>query len=139
MGSPISAMALKALLILAALGLVYSENSHCSAFSGANGNDGRDCTCGDKAFEDRIEPVTDDQIHTADFAECKFQCDLFASFGACDWFLFVNSGTDENCHLFGPGKESMDDSSTLGGGICGMASYCPKGCVDCTSSDKCNG
>merc|ERR1712107_140853 len=73
MGSPISAMALKALLILAALGLVYSENSHCSAFSGANGNDGRDCTCGDKAFEDCIEPVTDDQIHTADFAECKFQ------------------------------------------------------------------
>merc|ERR1712107_708067 len=42
----------------------------------------------------------------------KFQCDLFASFGACDRFLFVNSGTDENCHLFGPGKESMADYLT---------------------------
>ena len=64
--------------------------------------------------------------------------------------------------MFGPGKESMadyltscnlkgqptrrkddtcimDSSSTLGGNICNMASYCPQGCVDCTSSDKCNG
>merc|ERR1719341_1625894 len=71
-----SAMALKAVLILAALGLVYSENSHCSAFGGTNGNDGRDCTCGDKAFSDCLEPVTDDQIHTANLEECKFQCDV---------------------------------------------------------------
>merc|ERR1719341_1342499 len=97
-----SAMALKAVLILAALGLVYSENSHCSAFGGTNGNDGRDCTCGDKAFSDCLEPVTDDQIHTANLEECKFQCDLFASFGACDWFIYVTAGMDENCHLFGP-------------------------------------
>merc|ERR1712112_52949 len=157
MGSPISAMALKALLILASIGLVFSENSHCST-----NNANRDCTCGDKAFFDCIEPVTDDQIHTADFEECKFQCDLFASFGACDWFLFVNSGPDENCHLFGPGKESMadylsscnlkgqplrrkddtcilDSSSTLGGAICADVTNCPQGCADCNSADPCDG
>merc|ERR1712233_28132 len=158
MGSPISAMALKALLILAAIGLVFSENSHCSA-----NNANRDCTCGDKAFFDCIEPVTDDQIHTADFEECKFQCDLFASFGACDWFLFVNSGPDENCHLFGPGKESMadylsscnlqgqptrraddtcimDPNSAAGGVICDPAAgKCPQGCSACDNADKCSG
>merc|ERR1719216_408364 len=136
-------MALKALLILAAIGLVFSENSHCSA-----NNANRDCTCGDKAFFDCIEPVTDDQIHTADFEECKFQCDLFASFGACDWFLFVTAGPDENCHLFGPGKESMADylsSCNLVGGAlrnsedkciedvpyCTSAGICPGGCAKC--------
>merc|ERR1712158_284654 len=106
MGVP-STMALKSVLILAAIGLVYSEYSKCSA-----GNDKRDCTCADKAFNDCQEPVTEDQIHVADLAECKFQCDLFHSFGACDWFLYVKSGQDENCHLFGPGKESMGDYLT---------------------------
>merc|ERR1719242_208436 len=100
-------MALKSVLILAAIGLVSSEYSKCSA-----GNDKRDCTCADKAFNDCQEPVTEDQIHVADLAECKFQCDLFNSFGACDWFLYVKSGQDENCHLFGPGKESMGDYLT---------------------------
>merc|ERR550539_1507836 len=100
-------MALKSVLILAAIGLVYSEYSKCSA-----NNDKRDCTCADKAFNDCQEPVTEDQIHVADLAECHFQCELFNSFGACDWFLYVKSGQDENCHLFGPGRESMGDYLT---------------------------
>merc|ERR550539_547523 len=151
-------MALKSVLILAAIGLVYSEYSKCSA-----GNDKRDCTCADKAFNDCQEPVTEDQIHVADLAECKFQCDLFNSFGACDWFLYVKSGQDENCHLFGPGKESMGDYLTscneiaqptrladdtcianpdpndnILNGICGLTSKCPNGCKSC-AGDTCNG
>merc|ERR1712083_915704 len=55
-------MALKAVLILATVGLVYSQGSHCSAFGGG-ANDGRDCTCGDKAFNECDEPNTNDQFH----------------------------------------------------------------------------
>merc|ERR1719361_1297809 len=150
-------MALKAVLILAAIGLAYSE-SHCSAFDDGD-NDGRDCTCGDKAFSNCLEPVTDDEIHVANLEECKFQCDLFASFGACDWFLYVDAGMDENCHLFGPGLETMSDylsSCNIRGQptkrkddtcimdpssiVCDVdRGYCPNGCAPCDSSDPCEG
>merc|ERR1719242_1129873 len=149
-------MALKSVLILAAIGLVYSEYSKCSA-----GNDKRDCTCADKAFNDCQEPVTEDEIHVANLEECKFQCDLFNSFGACDWFLYVEAGMDENCHLFGPGMETMNDylsSCNIRGqptkrkddtcimnpdadilGVCNQEKYCPQGCAPCDSSDRCEG
>merc|ERR1711922_77365 len=69
-----------------------------------------DCTCGDKAFDSCEEPNTNDKFHVDTIDECKFQCDLFNSFGACDWFLFYQGGgMDENCHLFGPGKEGLSD------------------------------
>merc|ERR1719206_702901 len=95
-------MALKAVLLLATVALVSSQSS-CNT-------DDRDCRCADKSFQDCQEPVTADMIHVADLAECKFQCDLFNSFGACDWFVYEQTGgMDENCHLFGPGKETMAD------------------------------
>merc|ERR1719400_2117488 len=101
-------MALKAVIFLATVGLVYSQ-SHCSAFD-SDSNFGRDCTCGDKAFDSCEEPNTNDKFHVNTIDECKFQCDLFNSFGACDWFLFYQGGgMDENCHLFGPGKEGLSD------------------------------
>ena len=69
---------------------------------------------------------------------------------------------DENCHLFGPGLETMadylsscnlvgqptrktddtcilDSSTPNGGAICGQAKYCPKGCSVCDATDKCDG
>merc|ERR1712038_857095 len=153
MGVP-SRMALKAAILLATVGLVYSQ-SHCSAFD-SDSNFGRDCTCGDRAFDDCDEPNTNDKFHVNSIDECKFQCDLFNSFGACDWFLYYGAqGMDENCHLFGPGKESMTDyvnSCNLQGGAlrnsndecindvdwCDDSSRCPGKCASC-SSDACNG
>merc|ERR1712107_696943 len=109
MGVP-ATMALKAVLLLATVALVSSQSS-CNT-------DDRDCKCADKLFQDCQEPVTADMIHVADLAECKFQCDLFNSFGACDWFVYEQTGgMDENCHLFGPGKESMTDYSPAATGL----------------------
>merc|ERR1719285_371872 len=103
-------MALRALLVLASVGLVYSQ-SHCSAHVDGvtpGNNSGRDCTCGDKAFNECDEPNTNDKFHVTNIDECWFQCDLFHGFDACNWFLFYGAeGMDENCHLFGPGKETM--------------------------------
>merc|ERR1719402_1031182 len=86
-------MALKALLVLASVGLVYSQ-SHCSAHVDGETpgiNSGRDCTCGDKAFDECDEPATNDKFHTNNIDECWFQCDLFHGFNACDWFLYNGS------------------------------------------------
>merc|ERR1719273_522550 len=61
--------------------------------------DNRDC----------LEPVGTEQIHTANLEECIFQCDLFASFGACDWLLFDQTdGMDNNCHIFAA-VETIDE------------------------------
>merc|ERR1711936_1103024 len=115
--------ALKAVLLLATVALVSSQMSSCNT-------DDRDCRCADKSFKECQEPVTADMIHVADLAECKFQCDLFNSFGACDWFIFEQTGgMDENCHLFGPGKEpfATRPESVL---------TAPKTCVATTTSAK---
>ena len=66
-------------LFQATVGLVYSQGSHCSAFGGG-ANDGRDCTCGDKAFNECDEPNTNDQFHVNTLEECKFQCDVSTLF-----------------------------------------------------------
>merc|ERR1711963_516615 len=123
MGSS-SNYALKAVLLLATVALVSSQSS-CNT-------DDRDCRCADKSFKECQEPVTADMIHVSDLAECKFQCDLFFSFGACDWFIFEQTGgMDENCHLFGPGKETMADylssCNQVGGALRNEAGECLDG------------
>jgi len=121
----------------------------------------RDCSCSDFSYKDCQEPVTEDQIHTANLEECIFQCDLFHSFGACDWFLYDQTdGMDENCHLFGPGREPMKDylNSCNDRGrptrdidntcyidplndpvhFCDSADRCPGGCKTCAADDICD-
>merc|ERR1712227_1131413 len=129
-------MALKAVLLLATVALVSSQSS-CNT-------DDRDCRCADKSFQDCQEPVTADMIHVADLAECKFQCDLFNSFGACDWFIYEQTGgMDENCHLFGPGKETMADylssCNQVGGALRNEAGECLDGVEAVCGQSFCNG
>merc|ERR1719341_3032575 len=81
-------MALKAVLLLALAGLVYSEPSHCSGAVGGSGLVGRDCTCADKAFGECDEPAAQDSVHVVTWQECHAQCELFASFQMCEWWLF---------------------------------------------------
>ena len=149
-------MALKAvLLLLATIGFVHSQ-SHCSAFGGGT-NDGQDCSCADKSFNHCPLLPADNEIHAADFENCKNQCDFFASFGACDWFKFDQTGgEDENCKLFGPDQESMagylmrcevfggplrnEEDTCLadpGGMVCNDV-FCPGGCASC-AGDRCSG
>ena len=47
-------------------------------------------------------PNPTDKFHVNDVADCQFQCDLFSTFGSCSWFIYVKSGEDENCALYGP-------------------------------------
>merc|ERR1719430_1476269 len=139
-------MALKAVLLLASfVGLAYSATPSCSGID--------DCNCADKAYAECDEPPTGDNIHVTTWQECKAQCDLFASFGACEWFLFdQQQGMDENCHLFSPSRESMPDylhtcnivMAPLRNldGACFAAScsdtdtaHCPGGCASCAGDD----
>merc|ERR1711934_1229887 len=96
----------KVMLLLGTCALLISQVGSVWQCNPTN----RDCSCSDFSYRDCLEPVGDEQIHTANLEECIFQCDLFASFGACDWLLFdQTNGMDENCHLFGPGEEPMED------------------------------
>merc|ERR1712221_4601 len=113
-----------------------------------------DCNCADKAYAECDEPPTGDNIHVTTWQECKAQCDLFASFGSCEWFLFdQQQGMDENCHLFSPSRESMTDylhscNIVMGplrnvDGACFAGTcvdtdtvHCPGGCASC-AGDKC--
>lgn len=68
-----------------------------------------DCSCADKSYLECQEPVPDVSVHTNNLEECILNCDLFSSFGQCEWFVFYNSGPDENCRMFGAKvRESMD-------------------------------
>ena len=145
-------MALKALLILTAIGCVYSQ-SHCSAYESGY-NDGEDCSCADRSFKECSEPSTDVQLHVPSFMDCKYECDAIVE--ACDWFIFDQTGSQEmNCKLFGPGEESMTNylaSCNVWGAplrnemdTClldpaDMAcndNFCPGGCESCVG-DRCN-
>ena len=145
-------MALKAFLILATIGFVYSQ-SHCSAYESGY-NDGQDCSCADRSFRECSEPSTDVQLHVASLIECKSKCDEIIDL--CDWFIFDQAGGQEtNCKLFGPGEESMADylaSCNVWGGplrdemdTClldpaDMAcndNFCPGGCESC-DGDRCS-
>merc|ERR1711981_751977 len=76
MGVP-STMALKTVLLLALVGLVYSLS--CSG--------DRDCTCADKAFGECDEPGAGDAVHVNTWQECKAQCDLFFSKDDCGGYV----------------------------------------------------
>lgn len=155
-------MAPKVMLLLGTCALIISQVESLWPCNPVN----RDCTCSDFSYLDCIEPVSDTKIHTPDLEQCIFQCDLFASFGSCDWLLFDQTdGMDENCHLFGPGKESMEDyisSCNVRGhptrdidnkcyidpqtpgadplGFCkaGGSDQCPGGCKTCNTDDVCS-
>ena len=147
-----SNMALKAVVILATIGFVYSQ-SHCSAF-GDGTNDGRDCSCADRSFGGCVEPSTGAQLPVANLEECQALC---SDWSACEWFIFYQQqGEHLNCKLFGPDRESMADylrSCTRVGGalrneadvclaelpdtICDNSNYCPGGCASC-AGDRCN-
>merc|ERR1711962_500806 len=99
-------MASKVTLLLVGLALAASladSAYHCNP-------DNRDCSCADFSYKECQAPVSNDNIHVLNLEECIFQCDLFHSFGACDWFRYDQTGgEDENCHLHGPGNEPMLD------------------------------
>jgi len=145
-------MASKVTLLLVGLALAASladSAYHCNP-------DNRDCSCADFSYKECQAPVSNDNIHVLDLEECIFQCDLFHSFGACDWFRFDQTGgEDENCHLHGPGNEPMLDylsscnkrgrptrdineacyiDPTISGmadNFCKSESFCPGGCTSC--------
>merc|ERR1719209_2300929 len=152
-------MAPKVMLLLGACALLFSQVEsvyQCNP-------DNRDCFCTDFSYRDCLEPVGTEQIHTANLEECIFQCDLFASFGACDWLLFDQTdGMDNNCHIFAAvetieeyinscnlrGHPTRDtdnkcyiDSTTAGADLfckAGGTPQCPGGCRTCNAEDVCS-
>merc|ERR1712233_76341 len=149
-----SNMTLKAVLILATIGLACSQTqSHCSAYADGT-NDGRDCSCADRFYGQCMEPFTGSQLLVANLEECKSLCSVW---NACEWFIFDRSVGDHlNCKMFSTGQVSMADylrSCNLVGGalrnevdsclgdlvdwLCSDDGICPGGCSSC-AGDRCN-
>merc|ERR1712233_224088 len=100
-----SNMALKAILILATIGFASTQTqSHCSAYADGT-NDGRDCSCADRFYEECAEPSTDAQLPVANLEECQSLC---SDWSGCEWFIFDRSGGEQfNCKMFSTGQVAM--------------------------------
>merc|ERR1712018_513221 len=155
-----SNMALKAILILATIGFASTQTqSHCSAYEDGT-NDGRDCSCADRFYEECAEPSTDAQLPVDTLEECQSLC---SDWSGCEWFIFDRSGGEHlTCKMFSTGQISMadylhtcnviggalrnevdsclGDVGDLGDTICNdhNFNYCPGGCASC-AGDRCNG
>jgi len=60
-----------------------------------------DCSCKDITFSTCHDPPASQEIHVGSLDECIQNCDLFGSFGQCNYLLYWSpgSGPDENCKL----------------------------------------
>merc|ERR1711935_1253239 len=93
MGSQVSAMVLKTLIVMVMVGVAMSE-SKCDP-------DKRDCSCSDKSFAECVEPAAvANEVHAATRELCIANCDLFNSIGSCDWFIWKGDTTDTNCVMY---------------------------------------
>merc|ERR1711935_158163 len=93
MGSQVSAMVLKTLIVMVMVGVAMSE-SKCDP-------DKRDCSCSDKSFAECVEPAAvANEVHAATRELCIANCDLFNSIGSCDWFIRKGDTTDTNCVMY---------------------------------------
>merc|ERR1719481_1393160 len=121
-----------------------------------------DFGCGDYSYNLCHDPPANQELHVGSLAECIQNCDLFATFGQCDYLLYwePGSGPDENCKIIsGPGSNTEEMAKYLGqcgvigqpmtdngdqGGNCIWSgenvcpAVCGNKCQDCTN-DPCNG
>ena len=63
--------------------------------------------CSNSYKAERDPPVANNNLDKS-FEECEFQCNLFSTMDACDWFIYYLSGPSENCKLYGPGQMKME-------------------------------
>merc|ERR1711970_241264 len=65
-----------------------------------------DLGCNDFSYNLCHDPPADQELHVGSREECIQNCDLFGSFGKCDYLLWYGTnGPDENCKIVsGPGK-----------------------------------
>merc|ERR1739838_25150 len=121
--------------------------------------------CEDYYFSECHDPPAQQELHVGSLEECIQNCELFGSFGQCDYLLYFKSGPDENCKIIsGPGEPDdemnkyLDACRVAGQPMQNTAGDClptpppyspdfPKGecsalvctddtCADCTA-DKC--
>merc|ERR1712112_366247 len=135
-------------------GVIRSQHADCHT-------DNHDCSCSDISYgECNPAPPTVD-MHVTNLEECILNCDLFHTFGQCDWLLFDSSGTKENCQLFSLTSQGETMEQYLGtcnvvgqptrrqDGACmtdnplictgpGKPIFCPQGCNGCDLTDPCN-
>jgi len=73
--------------------------STCSAQTCSSEN--RDCSCKDVSYEICHTPPAAQESHVNNLEECIQNCDLFGSFGQCNYLLFwgESNAPDENCKL----------------------------------------
>eukprot|EP00092_Neocalanus_flemingeri_P018888 GFUD01020456.1.p1 GENE.GFUD01020456.1~~GFUD01020456.1.p1 ORF type:complete len:398 (+),score=59.83 GFUD01020456.1:93-1286(+) len=135
--------------ILISLSVLYSSTwaQTCSSTN-------RDCSCKDVSYEICHTPPASQEQHVGSLEECIQTCDLFGSFGQCNYLLyFGESSMDENCKLISdsPLEQYLDACRVVGQplrdayGDCmqGFASDecsligCTSGCHTCDVNDAC--
>merc|ERR1712215_479024 len=118
-----------------------------------------DLGCNDFSYNLCHDPPADQELHVGSREECIQNCDLFGSFGKCDYLLgFGTNGPDENCKIIsGPGEPAEEMAKyvsacgTIGQPMKNSAGDCMEGplhecaapcaadgCADCTN-DPCSG
>merc|ERR1712089_34055 len=134
-------MSLLAVVFMSILGIAVGGHANCNPLM-------HDCSCGDKSFDQCNEPNPAVSIHVTDLNECILNCDLFATFGQCDWLVYFNHGPDENCHLHAQGEtmeEYLYTCNTVGqptryqdghcmtdyAPVCNVGLFCNEGCRPC--------
>jgi hypothetical protein len=97
-------MDLKALILTCLASGILAQSQSCWD---------HECTCQDVSGGVCTQPGAASEIHVGTIEECIENCDLFNSFGMCDWIMFYpsaqNPGVDENCRMIIDATESMED------------------------------
>jgi len=112
-----------------------------------------DCSCKDITYSTCHTPPASQELHVGSLEECIQNCDLFGSFGQCNYLLFWSSGPDENCKLIADttldqyvaacgvvGQPLRDaDGSCMASAASGSCSLvnCGNECHMCDSNDLC--
>merc|ERR1712212_579079 len=92
---PLRTMKLYCSLFLLTLLLVGGDGQVMQACSA----DKSDCSCKDITYSICHTPPASQELHVGSLEECIQNCDLFGSFGQCNYLLYWSSGPDENCKL----------------------------------------
>jgi len=86
---------MKVQLVLSLMVLISYASAY-KACSTAN----RDCSCKDVSYQNCHDPPAIQELHVGDLGECIQNCDLFGSFGQCQYLIYYgDTGHDENCKL----------------------------------------
>jgi len=75
-----------------------------------------DCSCGDWYYDECGIHTPSQSLHVGGVQECFDNCQLFGSFGQCNFFTFdINHGGHDNCNLYASNAKAFLESCSVYG------------------------